>query len=42
MNTVIQASDEIIKLMKKQRDKKLQLPQFIRNFQKFHKDNLKE
>ena len=42
INGLDQASNEIIKLMKKQRDKRLQLPQFIRNFQKFHKDNLKE
>ena len=41
INTITLASDEIIKLMKKQRDKRLQLPEFIRNFQKFHIKNLK-
>ena len=41
INTLQIASKEIIKLMKKQRTKRLQLPQFVRNIQIFHKDNLK-
>jgi len=41
MNTLFSASQKIIDIMTKQRKKRLQLPEFIKNIQKFHKDNLK-
>ena len=41
MNTLFSASQKIIDIMAKQRKKRLSLPEFIKNIQKFHKDNLK-
>ena len=41
INILQSASEEIIKLMKKQRVKRMQIPHFVNNIQKFHKDNLK-
>jgi len=42
INALMNGSEKIIEILKKQRNKRLQLPQFIRNIQKFHKQNLKE
>jgi len=41
MKALNTASKKIIEILQKQRSKRLQLPEFIRNIQKFHKDNLK-
>jgi hypothetical protein len=41
MKALLTASKKIIEILRKQRTKRMQLPEFIRNFQKFHKDNLK-
>lgn len=41
MNTLFSASQKIIDIVAKQRNKRLQLPEFIKNINKFHKDNLK-
>jgi hypothetical protein len=41
MRALLTASKKIIEILRKQRTKRMQLPEFIRNFQKFHKDNLK-
>ena len=35
------ATEKIIEIIRKQRDKRLQLPDFVRNIQKFHVNNLK-
>lgn len=40
LDKIFIASDKIISILEKQRKKKLQLPQFVKNIQKFHKDNL--
>jgi len=42
MKTLRFASQKIIKIIEKQREKRLQLPEFVINIQKFHKDNLKK
>jgi hypothetical protein len=41
MKTLRYASQKIIKIFEKQRIKRLQLSEFVKNIQKFHKDNLK-
>jgi hypothetical protein len=41
LNMLNDASDEIIKLMKTIRNKRFQLPIYIKNLLKYHKDNLK-
>ena len=41
MKSLLNANKKIIDILQKQRTKRMQLPKFIRNFQKFHKDNLK-
>jgi len=41
INTLFLASQKIIDIISQQRAKRLQLPEFIKNIQKFHKDNLK-
>lgn len=41
VNTLFSASQKIIDIMTKQRKKRLHLPEFIKNIQKFHKDNLR-
>jgi hypothetical protein len=41
MKCLLKANKKIIDILQKQRHKRMQLPQFIRNFQKFHKDNMK-
>jgi hypothetical protein len=41
MKALLTASKKIIEILRKQRTKRMQLPLFIKNFQKFHKDNLK-
>jgi hypothetical protein len=41
LNMLNDASDEIIKLMKVIRTKRFQLPTYIKNLLKYHKDNLK-
>jgi len=41
MNTLFSASQKIIDIVAKQRQKRLELPEFVKNIQKFHKDNLK-
>jgi hypothetical protein len=41
MKTLRFASNKIIQIIENQRNKRLQLPEFVINIQKFHKDNLK-
>jgi hypothetical protein len=41
MKSLLKANKKIIDILQKQRSKRMQLPKFIKNFQKFHKDNLK-
>lgn len=41
IDKLIVATEKIIEISRKQRDKRLQLPEFIRNIQKFHVANLK-
>jgi len=41
INKLFVASDRIIKILEKQRKKRLQLPDFVKNIQKFHINNLK-
>jgi len=41
MKSLLKANKKIIDILQKQRSKRMQLPKFIRNFQKFHKDNMK-
>ena len=41
MNTLFSASQKIIDIVAKQRNKRLELPTFVKNIQRFHKDNLK-
>ena len=41
INTLFTASQKIIDIVANQRKKRLQLPEFIINIQKFHKDHLK-
>lgn len=41
MNTLFTASQKIIDIIAKQRKKRLELPTFVKNIQRFHKDNLK-
>ena len=41
MNTLFSASQKIIDIVAKQRKKRLSLPEFVKNIQRFHKDNLK-
>ena len=35
------ATEKILEIIRKQRNKRLQLPDFVRNIQKFHVNNLK-
>ena len=41
MKTLRFASNKIIQIIEKQRKKRLDLPEFVKNIQRFHKDNLK-
>ena len=41
INALDEASNEIIKLIKEQRNKRYCLPQFMKNFEKFHRENSK-
>jgi len=41
MKSLLKANKKIIDILQKQRSKRMQLPRFIKNFQKFHKDNMK-
>lgn len=41
INALDNASNEIIKLIKEQRNKRYCLPQFMKNFEKFHRENSK-